>query len=125
MNTIKDIIQFLFFYSFTIIAIVWEIKMLSKSKFNNFKKNVENHNINKDTLFFMLLYMLWTFIGLISSQWIIFLFIILLGLINNITGIGKYYYYNVLDSILTIAALLFMLINKYHLHIDLFRKLFT
>ena len=53
------------------------------------------------------------FIGLISSQWIGFLALIVLSLIPK-----KWFTWRIIDNILGIAILLFVLLNKYHFQID-------
>jgi len=53
------------------------------------------------------------FIGLISSQWIGFLALIVLSLIPK-----KWFTLRIIDNILGIAILLFVLLNKYHFQID-------
>lgn len=56
------------------------------------------------------IYLILCFIGLISSQWIGFLALIVLSLIPNT--------WRIIDNILGIAILLFVLLNKYHFQID-------
>lgn len=58
------------------------------------------------------------FIGLFSTQWPVFLLMIIMGIIMSLT-----YKNNVIarkvDSVISCALLLFIIINKYHLHLDL------
>lgn len=59
------------------------------------------------------IYLILCFIGLISSQWIGFLALIVLSLIPK-----KWFTWRIIDNILGIAILLFVLLNKYHFQID-------
>jgi len=67
-------------------------------------------------------YLIICFIGLMSSQWICFLAIIVQYLsVSRLRR--KYIIVGYLDSILSFAILLFILINKYHLHINLLNEI--
>lgn len=59
------------------------------------------------------IYLILCLIGLISSQWIGFLALIVLSLIPK-----KWFTWRIIDNILGIAILLFVLLNKYHFQID-------
>lgn len=59
------------------------------------------------------IYLILCFIGLISSQWMGFLALIVLSLIPK-----KWFTWRIIDNILGIAILLFVLLNKYHFQID-------
>jgi hypothetical protein len=66
-------------------------------------------------------YYLWIFAGLLSSQWVLFFVMLVLGLIPK----GKWLFVRYVDSIISIALLIFIMLNKYHLHIDLFHIIKT
>ena len=67
-------------------------------------------------------YLIICLIGLMSSQWICFLAIIVQSLsVSRLRR--KYIIVGYLDSILSFAILLFILINKYHLHINLLNEI--
>jgi hypothetical protein len=57
-------------------------------------------------------------IGLFSSQWPVFLLMLAMGIIMSLT-----YKHSVIgrkiDSVISVSLLLFIIINKYHLHLDL------
>lgn len=59
-------------------------------------------------------YSIWAFIGLFSSQWPMFVLLFLLVLIPK-----KFVWWVKVDALISFLILLFILINKYHLHIDL------
>lgn len=59
-------------------------------------------------------YFFFCFVGLMSSQWYGFVAIIILALIPK-----KWLAWRIIDGLLSIAILLFILLNKYHFHIDI------
>lgn len=67
-------------------------------------------------------YMLITILGLMSTQWICFLLILVFSVAFRRFKCYKIIAYS--DSILSIIALSFILINKYHLHINLAQLIF-
>lgn len=112
------------FYFWVIFAIAYESAViLNPSKFIEFKKALKSKIAKKENLtvtmntFLVLnfLYAMWAFVGLFSSQWIVFLFILFLSQLPT----KKYAFLLCVDAILTLAALLFIVLNAYHLHIDL------
>lgn len=111
------------FYFWIIFAIAYEsIVMLNSSKFASFKRQIkskleakENLSVRMNTFLTLnFFYAIWVFIGLFSSQWIVFLLILLISQIPK-----RYAVLYFIDAIITLAALLFILLNAYHLHIDL------
>lgn len=62
------------------------------------------------------LYMFWGFVGLFSSQWLCFLLLIILSIINPKIR-GKEW--NFIDSVLSILLIMFAILNTYHWHISL------
>lgn len=59
------------------------------------------------------LYFLTCVIGLISSQWACFLLILALCFIPK-----RYLTWRIIDDVISILILLFVILNKYHFHID-------
>lgn len=59
------------------------------------------------------LYFLTCVIGLISSQWACFLLILALCFIPK-----RYLTWRIIDGVISILILLFVILNKYHFHID-------
>ena len=53
-------------------------------------------------------------IGLLSSQWIIFLVLILMGFVPK-----RYLILKRIDSIISIMLIIFIVLNKFHLHINI------
>lgn len=65
-------------------------------------------------------YTLWTLTGLLSSQWVFFLSILVLSFVSG--GLAKFFknYSNFIwrfDAIITVIILVFMFINRFHLHL--------
>lgn len=94
-----------------------------------------HHDLNTDEksavwyAVFSLIYVMWMFVGLFTSEWIIFLaFIIfsfliyspIIKLIRTKLGMGKAHITaHIIATIIDICLILFAIINHYHLHIDL------
>ena len=66
-------------------------------------------------------YLIFCLIGLMSSQWLEFEFLVLIALVAiNIRKLWCRY----ANTILSIILLLFIVLNKYHFHVDLFTLIF-
>lgn len=61
-----------------------------------------------------IIYLIYAVIGLMSSQWIMFAVLILLSFVPKKWIIWRY-----IDSFLSIAILVFIILNKYHFHFSL------
>ena len=103
-------------------AILFELMVLRKpDKFRTFVKAVNNNkhgDMTKNQMTFVLLqvgYFIWGFVGLFTSQWIPFAIIMILSIIPK----GNYLFLRRVDAFLTLILLFFILINKFHLHINL------
>lgn len=66
-----------------------------------------------------IIYLIYCFVGLMSSQWVLFLLIILLAFIPK-----RWLWWRYVDSLVTLLILVFILLNKYHFHIDMFHLIF-
>ena len=62
-----------------------------------------------------IIYLVYCLVGLMSSQWVLFALIILLAFIPK-----RWLWWRYVDSIVTLLILAFILLNKYHFHIDMF-----
>jgi len=110
------------FYFWGIFAILWEMNVLYNpvKVRDNYKRIAEakTGDIPKDLVLLLVLmagYCLWTIIGLFSSQWICFLVIILLSLIPKKQSVVLRW----IDALVTVVILLFIILNAYHLHLNL------
>jgi hypothetical protein len=110
------------FYLIGILPILWELSSLMKlSKRFNFLKELKQNKDYKEWSsnqkavgFLMLGYIIWAMVGLFSSQWIIFFFILLVSLIPK-----KWLWFFAIDAFVTVILLFFLIINQYHLHINI------
>lgn len=110
------------FYIAVLSCIIIEIVQLTETKrivnaiyrYKEDKKMTTNFGIYT---FASLYYWAISFIGLLSFQWYLFLLIIIMGFIPK----GKYIWVRRVDSLISIAILLFAVLNKYHFHITLFK----
>lgn len=62
-----------------------------------------------------IIYLIYCLVGLMSSQWVLFALIILLAFIPK-----RWLWWRYVDSIVTLLILAFILLNKYHFHINMF-----
>jgi len=123
------------FYVLGILGIIWEIICLVELvKVHNFLLKLRVKHKSEDSLslytekdksflFFMFLYLAWAIVGLLSSQWPIFLFFILFSLIPK-----KNIYYRFFDALVSFSILIFILLNHFHFKINLndyFMSFFT
>jgi hypothetical protein len=108
------------FYAFAVLPIIWEaviisspIRMSRKIKAMKDAKAKEYTTNQSAASVFLLTYAFWSIIGLMSTQWIGFAAILVLSLIPR----GNFWFFRWVDSVISIAILVFIVINKYHLHI--------
>lgn len=120
------------FYLFGVLAIIYEwwslyhydrIIALTNKVEKTPKDQIANNLKTNETAFVVLtfLYMGWLFVGLVSSQWILFLTIILLSVANQWLKKDKLWYQ--FDAIATIVLLVVAILNTYHWHINIGKKL--
>ncbi len=123
------------FYFFAILAIMWEImNIFQPARLIKLGKRMQGLKFDNATLgektvsWLMFLYMAWTLVGLFTFQWPVFLFylawsVIMAGL-REITGrnanLGTLIL-QVFDGIVSLGIMMFILINAYHLQIDLWQ----
>lgn len=110
------------FYLLAIFPMLWEftVIMSPRKTREQVTRCVKTPPKEKSTtqIAFLLLsfgYIVWCFIGLWSSQWMLFTMLLILGLVYK-----KNILIRVLDAIISAIIIVFMIINVYHLHIDLF-----
>ena len=112
------------FYSFTFFAILYEMFVLSSPKQVHYfvedikRKTKEKLELNgKDYfyIFFGLIYFLWAWVGIFSSQYQLFLLLIIFGLIPR-----KIVFIRFIDAFISIIIIILIVISKYHYTIKLF-----
>jgi hypothetical protein len=112
------------FYCIAIFPILWEIVVVTNinkvhSFILSFKSINDKNKINDKHLVFSLFmygYLIWIFIGFFTSQWILLSLIFLLGLIPK-----PNIYFRWLNGLITMFILIFIIINKYHLNLDILK----
>jgi hypothetical protein len=119
------------FFLLGIFPMMWELSVMVDidrsfnivTKIRTLKKGDPQYiKILKDYSLFiilMVLYCLWTFIGLATSQWPLFLLVILISLIPK-----KIKWLFWLDAMISFCILLFILLNKFHFHVDVLHLIF-
>lgn len=116
------------FYFLTIFPILWEVmNLVSINKTHQFalglkamkgKKYDEYSSSQKSFSICMIGYIIWNFIGFFSFQWTVFLALFLFGLIPK-----KYIWFRWIDSLISLAVLIFIVLNAYHFKIDVWELL--
>lgn len=103
-----------FFLAFEILSL-FAVKKIhaSVNKYRDLS-NVQDMSATFETYYVVnILYFLTCVIGLISSQWACFLLILALCFIPK-----RYLTWRIIDGVISILILLFVILNKYHFHID-------
>jgi len=114
------------FYFLTLAPILWEmLNITDTKKCHRFilaleqltaKKWNERTSLQKTYPFCQLLYYVWTLCGFLSFQWPAFALLFLLSFIPK-----KYVWYRWMDAVISMAILIFILMNAYHFQIDLWK----
>jgi hypothetical protein len=109
------------FYILAIFPLIYEfIIILNIKKSHHFINNVlekgvsEMNEKEKNFTILNFLYFIWNMIGMLSSSWLMFSLMFILALIPQ-----KNIYIRFLDSFLTSLILIFVLINYFHLNINI------
>lgn len=76
-------------------------------------KTTDYTSEHKTYALLMLIYMLWTVAGLFTSQWVLFVFMLILSVIPK-----RVFWWVSIDGAISASVILFIILNKYHLHID-------
>lgn len=112
------------FYLTAIMPIIWEmINVSSVRKVHDFVENIrkskglkfDDMTANQKMFSFMSVgYIIWIVSGIFTFQWSIFVFLLAIGMIPK-----RHVWYRWVDSFITLIALMFVIINAYHLNIDI------
>lgn len=113
-----------FYYYIGIVPMIWELlsimeihkvhafcteyKLLSKRK-DKYTMSSTQHMFT----LFMGMYVVWAITGLFSSQWFLFLVLLLISFIPK-----KFIFMRLLDACISFGLLLFIILNRFHFHID-------
>ena len=120
------------FYMWAIVAILYEaIVMVNPKDATRHINDLKNRNKNKleqsenQKLFniFQFLYMVWVLVGLFTTYWVVFLFFLIFSYSTSLlmkktyTDFDQQVMIRGVDAVISFLILLFIVINKYHLHI--------
>ena len=134
------------FYFIGILFLIYEVYFLLNLKneleeYKRFKeltnefKNLEWNDYSEEykklckNKLFVLIFLFWLFIGLASSQWVLFLIFLLFKfiIISPITKIVKFSFYRYFiigfNTVVGIIFSLFLILNKYHFKLNLYEIL--
>lgn len=120
-----EICKFIFYF-FGILAITYELWTIKNYDMNQaFVRKVEDSMKDKSIKFtdgetafgcLQCLYCFWATVGLFSSQWLMFLILIVLSFVKYIFKSSNIIW-STFDAIISVAVILFAILNTYHLHI--------
>jgi hypothetical protein len=111
------------FYLFAIPALLWELINFSNlTKTHNFMNRLKDDKVklsNKSSLeqtvvTCMIFYLFWLLVGLFSSQYVLFLLLLAISFIPK-----KFKFIRFVDSFISFATILFIILNRYHFGIDI------
>ena len=113
----------LFYFGVFIYLVFLVITLMNNERFYQWSEYLAKHNKEELTpatilmVMFCFCMLLLNIVGLLSSQWIVFLFLWIITLF--VYPIKKYLFVRLVNNVIEIICVLFILINKFHLHIDL------
>lgn len=115
------------FYIFAVVAIIWEAMCVYDTKvahtkltaFRKLKREDKWTSAQGAFAVFNVVYFAWTIVGLLSSQWVLFAALLAISFIPR-KNIVMFW----INAAISLMLLVFMLVNKYHLHINLFNLIF-
>lgn len=115
-------LEFLF-YIFAIPALLWElINFTSVTRTHNFMNRLKDDKVKlsnkskteQNVADLMCFYAVWMLVGLFTSQYILFLFLLAISFIPK-----KYRIIRFVDAVISFLIILFIILNKYHFGINL------
>lgn len=119
------------FYSMLLVPLFYELGCLQEPQkvIHFMKRYKEKSRANKlqtsmDWAFFSfsLFYLILSFVGLLSSQWVLFTILILFSMVVGQIKLKSKWILQ-LDALVSAAILLFILLNKFHFHINLIHRI--
>lgn len=124
------------FYIMAVGPIMYEFIVLSKPvKYTAFRREITGKVKKKKKLsdaenafcLCMLIYMIWSIVGVFSSQWLIFIAFFVLSLITSflVSILNKRVQpvWIWIDALVSLGLLLFLILNKFHFHINIWQWL--
>jgi hypothetical protein len=121
------------FYAMGFFAIYYELWAISNfDKIKRFSKKLhisdeERPELTTNESIFIILmcgYFIWCFVGLFTSQWLVFVGLFILSILTSVINkIGRTKAWNFIDSLACVLLILFAILNTFHFHIDLWKFL--
>lgn len=117
------------YYLIGIFGILWELyNLYFPRKVAEFLKGIKNKpkeqessSIQKAYYYLMSGYMIWILVGMVTSNWFIFLTLFVLGILNlRRSVVGTW-----LRAFISLVLIFFAILNNYHFHIDVFNLLMS
>ena len=113
-----------FYYYIGIAPIIWELLSIMEihkvhafcTEYKLKAKRKEKHVMSSTENLFtwlMFCYVVWAIVGLFTSQWFLFILLLLISFIPK-----KMIFIRLLDACISFALLLFIVLNRFHFHID-------
>ncbi len=111
------------YYIIGIAPIIWEIlSIMNLHEVHAFCREYELVSKSKKPLnstqntftFLMMLYVIWAIIGLFTSQWPLFILLLLVSFIPK-----KHVMVRLLDATISVSILIFIILNRFHFHINI------
>ncbi len=91
-------------------------------------KDIESFELNKGIGCMAVLELLWYFMGILSGSWFIFLTVIGLGILNSLFmklfPLSIRVVIGFIFNLFKLGATVFLVINHFHLHLNVFSMLF-
>lgn len=121
LESLYTFLTYAFYLLFIFFALLAETRQIHYSK-----KKIELSEVkpNLDDLSVFLFTIILSLIGLVTSQWQLFIILYLICIpkyiFYHLLKIGNVFFWNILDAYLSIFWSIFIIINKFHLHLKLF-----
>jgi phosphoglycerol transferase MdoB-like AlkP superfamily enzyme len=114
------------YYSLAVFAFIYELggffnpkdALDEKNKLLENLKKEEKEDLTSSQIVWIIstfFYLFWMVIGLFTFQWFAFLVLLVMGLVPK-----KWVWYIFIDSVISIAIILFIVLNAFHFKISLF-----
>lgn len=110
------------FYFFILFPMVWEMIVITHPvKITNLVKSFKGLKVEDITPRqrrlgnYMLGYLIWCFVGLVTNQWVFFLVLVILGLIPKNKPVTT-----LLNGVLSLATLVLIILNEYQFNVNVY-----
>lgn len=120
LETLYTFLTYAYYFLFIFFSIMAEARIIHYAKkrmeLSEVKPDIDNMSV-------FLIAIILSLIGLFTSQWQLFIILYLIFIpkyiFYNLFSIGNVFFWNILDAYLSIFWSIFIIINKFHLHLKL------